>query len=485
MSFLDKLPFFRPRVRPVGSNLERGMDNHSAVRRRRERWFRWFMVTLVVVAAIVVFPRAQVYEYTVEVDDIWRQDNLHAPFRYAIRKSADELQAERARVRRETPPIFREETDAGEHLLARGDTLLQALGSLADVHARIRDTTSPSVADSAAHRDSVAWRAGVDSLRLGLRRSEWNVLLEDGQAERVVRDVVRIIAELQETGILSVAKDSILSDKVTIRTDLTRRQQDVDSQRVWGRNEALREVQSRIQSLYVADPVMQSTALALYAYLMEPNLVYDGRASETRWQEHENLIVPSADIVRQNEVIVRRGDLVTEDIHRKLTSLEAERMERSGTSIQWQRLLGQIMVVLGTFLIFYLYLFLLRRPIFDDAKLMLLINILLLTIILLYGVALRLALVDMYLVPVAVVSILLTVMFDSRAAMFATLTLALLGGLLLGFDFGFTFATIFAGSLGIFSVRDIRNRSQFFLSAGLVFLGYITVLTAGLMLAGT
>ncbi len=442
------------------------------------------MVVVVVVAAIAVFPRAQVYQYTVEVDDIWRQENLHAPFRYAIRKSADELQQERERVRRETPPVFREVTDAGDRLREKARALTGALSELAEVYRSFRANQAPGQ-DSLGRQDSLAWRAGVDSFRLGFRTAEWNVLLGEGQADRIVRDVMRIIAELQETGILSVAKDSILSENATIRTDLTRRQRDVEARLVWGQDEAFREVQSRVQSLYVADPVMQSTALSVYAYLMEPNLVYDGRASETRWQEQENLIVPSADIVRQNEVIVRRGDLVTDDIHRKLTSLEAERMERSGTSIQWQRLLGQIMVVLGTFLIFYLYLYLLRRPIFEDVKLMLLINILLLTVILFYGVALRMALVDMYLVPVAVVSILLTVMFDSRAAMFATLTLALLGGLLLGFDFGFTFASIFAGTLGIFSVRDIRNRSQFFLSAGLVFIGYLTVLTAGLLLAGT
>jgi len=442
------------------------------------------MVAVVVASAIAVFPRVQVYQYTVEVDDIWRQENLHAPFRYAIRKSPDELRRERERVRRETPPIFREVTDASGKLREKREALTEALRGLAPVHRRRKEIPG-AASDSIRRRDSLAWRASVDSLRLGLRSSEWDVLLSDGQTERMIRDMSRIIAELQKTGILSVAKDSILSENVTVRTDLTRRQRDVEVRLVWGRDEALREVQSRVQSLYVADPVMQSTAMSLYAFLMEPNLVYDRRASETRWQEQENLIVPSADIVRQNEVIVRRGDLVTEEIHRKLTSLEAERMERSGTSIQWQRLLGQIMVVVGTFLIFYLYLYLLRRPIFMDAKLMLLINLLLMSVILLFGVALRLALVDMYLVPVAVVSILLTVMFDSRAALFATLTLALLGGLLLGFDFGFTFATIFAGTLGIFSVRDIRNRSQFFLSAGLVFIGYLTVLTAGLLLAGT
>ena len=84
----------------------------------------------------------------------------------------------------------------------------------------------------------------------------------------------------------------------------------------------------------------------------------------------------------------------------------------------------------------------------------------------------------MYAVPVAIVSVVLTVVFDSRVGLFGTLTLALIGGLLLGYDFEFTFATLFGGTLGVFSVRDIKNRGQFFLSAGLVFTGYVVVMGA-------
>ncbi len=50
--------------------------------------------------------------------------------------------------------------------------------------------------------------------------------------------------------------------------------------------------------------------------------------------------------------------------------------------------------------------------------------------------------------------------------------------MILNYDFEFTFATIFATTLGVFSVRDIKNRGQFFVSAALVFLGYLAVLGA-------
>ncbi|RMF54928.1 MAG: HDIG domain-containing protein, partial [Bacteroidetes bacterium] len=97
----------------------------------------------------------------------------------------------------------------------------------------------------------------------------------------------------------------------------------------------------------------------------------------------------------------------------------------------------------------------------------------------------RLPVEVMYAVPVIIVSLVLTILFDSRVSLFATLTLAFLGSLMLRFDFLFTFATVFAGALGIFSVRDIKNRGQFFVSAGLVFLGYVFVLVGDWLITAT
>lgn len=498
MSRFPYISFLKPRSRPVGSNLERG-DQDGRKRNRRHWTVKIGLMVMVVTASMIIFPRAQVYQYTAQVDDIWRQDNLHAPFRFPILKTERTMATERARVRVEIPPIFRDNPDAGQETRARVADLERMLQDLFTAYGAFQ-SNSLRGRDSLATQDSMAFRGVQSNTDISFRPAEWQRLLDsyvssvpglvtrsrtpDGERvdRRLLRDVLRLTTELQSAGILDVVKDSVQSEAITVRSDLTRRQSEVSKRNVWGRNEALREMQTRLQSLYVADSELQSMGLSIYNQIVQPTLLYDERATLERWSEQENLIIPNQDIVRQNEVIVRRGDIITEDVQRKLLSLEVELRERSGAQLQWRRLGGQFIMTIGTFLILFLYLYFLRRPIFDDNRLMLLITLLMTGVIALYGVALRLALVDMYIVPVAVVSILLTVMFDSRVALFGTFTLALLGGHLLNSDFSFAFATIFAGTLGIFSVRDIRNRSQFFLSAGLVFLGYLAVLSAGLLL---
>jgi putative nucleotidyltransferase with HDIG domain len=72
---------------------------------------------------------------------------------------------------------------------------------------------------------------------------------------------------------------------------------------------------------------------------------------------------------------------------------------------------------------------------------------------------------------------LLAVVFDSRLAVVSAVSIALLGGCILDFDFEFVALTVFAGTLAAFSVRGIRTRGQFMVAAGVVLLTYIATLS--------
>ena len=85
--------------------------------------------------------------------------------------------------------------------------------------------------------------------------------------------------------------------------------------------------------------------------------------------------------------------------------------------------------------------------------------------------------INSLIIPIAIAPIILTIIFDSRVGLMATLTLAIITALIHDNNFEYLVATITACSLGIFSVRDIKNRSQFFLSTPfIVFMSYIFVL---------
>jgi cyclic-di-AMP phosphodiesterase PgpH len=283
-------------------------------------------------------------------------------------------------------------------------------------------------------------------------------------------------------GVIDIPKDSVYSSRITKRDIQARNQSPELLASLTSVNTAFSFAQLRFDGNYPDNPDWSAIAMAMFSQTFRPSHLYDRSATEDLWASLEGALSPTKNVVRANEIIARKGDIVTEESLQRLMSLEVEQNRRSSTSISWPRFSGQLILTISTYLIFFLFLFLLRKPIFSDNKMMILIAILFLAIMGFYAVALRYALLDMYVVPVAIVAILLTVIFDSRVGIFATLTLALMGSHLLDYDFAFMYATFFACTVGIYSVRDIRNRGQFFLSAGLVFLGYLSILSATFLL---
>ena len=68
------------------------------------------------------------------------------------------------------------------------------------------------------------------------------------------------------------------------------------------------------------------------------------------------------------------------------------------------------------------------------------------------------------LILVPVVSMLLTIFFDSRIGFYSTVVMALIVGGLRGNDYALTVMNLFAGALAAYTVRDIKNRNQIFRS---------------------
>ncbi len=467
------------------------------VARRRRTLAKVAIIVTVLLVSILAFVQDRVFLFTVQVNDVWRQDNLAAPYEFAVRKPRDVVEAERRRVREETPAVFRRIDDAAGRTRARQDSLLASVRLALSYRSEFVDHRTRGRLDE-ARADSIRFDSVRSSIRLPLLSRQWNILFTSFR-ERTVRGgpagptlegslfaaALETALSLERLGVMDLSPDSLYSLRLTIRNDITRQEERVDRSAVRGLDEAMRDGRLELERRFEGWSDTTAIAAVALSMILEPSLRYDAEATREAWRIGEDAISETAGIVRQNETIVRRGDVITEEIRQRLISLEQQEVNRRGSRLGWGAILGQVILALAVYLIFYLYLYLLRRPIFDDNRMVLLLGIMFTGVVALFAVALRLAVLDMLVVPVAIVAILLTVIFDSRVAIFALLTVTLLGSLYLNLDFRFALATLFAGSLGVFSVKDIRNRSQFFISAGLVYLGYATVLFGAFLLQGS
>lgn len=498
MGLLDKLGLAPKRARPVGQKLEKGRLADPNASRRNNLVKAAILLTLLILT-FAAFPREDAYHFLVQAGDEWRDETLVAPFDFTIYKDQADVNAERQQVRFETEPIFRPHENALSDMAANRDTVVQQLERILDAYVSYRYNLQMG-RPAEATRDSVNYHELRRISWLKATPEQWQLLTDTyaasqlGEEQQPVNGVAyeSLVAEAWEFGVqlvnhgvMDVPLDSVRAENVIISYPEENTEELVDKDSLFGLNEAYDAANRHFRDVYAGQPAVASLTYSIFRAIFVPTFVYQREYTWEKIQRRERTIWLTEGGVQEGETIVRRGETVTPETQRKLASLERAARERGGNVMIWRTVLGQFLLAIATYVLFFLYLFLLRRQIFTDNRQILLVSLLFAGIIGLYAIALRLPSVAMFVVPVAIASVLLTVVFDSRVGILGTLTLALLGGIYLRYDFEFTFATIFAGTLGVFSVRDIKNRGQFFLSAGLVFAGYLVVLIASWLVYDT
>ncbi len=509
---------FRSVRRPHDADysLKKGME---ASREGRNRNAAGKVCILLAICTITVlaFQRGQHYASTVEVGDSWQRETLVAPFDFPVYKSDDSLQMERNRIRFTTEPIFNKVPNALERMQDNHETVAGQLDNIFNAYKDFRyNVIMGSVAaasnDSAqladfrrnAHEDSLRYVELKRSAHIKLTDAQWQWLgidyvvrspdlpgrsreLPTGRPlyEVILDDVLRISAELNIRGVLSIPHDSVHTSDIRVRDISASTVETFRKFDLFGLNEVFEAVQSDLERTLENELDLGNIPTKFAQAIFYPSLQYDRGATVRQWQNAERRISPTRGRVPAGETIVREGEIVTPVVKQTLLSYEIERHGQVSSPLPWKRTFGRIILAVSTFAIFFLYLFMARRRIFDDNAKLLLMALLCAGIIGLFAVAIRIDADLMFAVPVVMISVVMTVIFDSRVGLFGTLALALIGGMILGYNFGYVFATLFAGTLAVFSVRDIRNRSQVFLSAAFAFMGYFVAMGGAWMFLET
>ena len=479
------------------------------------RWFRFVVLAALVILTALAFYHENVREFAVEEGEMWSGRTIQAPFDFPLRKSDDSLQAERARVRQMVEPIFYRVPDAAGRMQRNHDAVGRELDTVFERYASylmrakrdslaVSDEEGPVRLTPATVQDSLAYLEARQGVTVRFTEDQWRWLgwdyahrlpsMPDVQRgdfattppiyESILEAVYTRSGRLQAS-VLSVPIDSIHTGEISQRDTTDSSFEIVPKSELIGLNMLYERVSDYVEDyLGLESPDRLNVGEQLLAAIFVPGLEYQRASTELLWQEAEAGISEVRGMVSQGEEIVRRGEQVSAETRQKLQSLATTRLElqQIGDSrvlisqlISW-RTLGKILITLATFMAFCLYLLMARPAVVRDNNLVLLIGLVYAGVILLFYAAVREDPDFMYVVPVVVVSVLFTIVFDSRVGLFGTLALALIGGLILDFDFQYTYATLAAGSCAVYSVRDIRNRGQLFYSAGFALVGYVTVL---------
>lgn len=486
MDFLEKLGLGQKKKEPAPLLGEKKKKEQEAYTLKKNPYVRAAIFIFFIAICVVSLPQNTINTgFNYNTGQPWRNPDLTAPFNFAINKTTDEIESERSAIREQTPPIFRANTNARIRIQSRLDSLYRQIQPVLESYHRWQ--TAKESTTVAPEQDSLRFAQTFNSNNPGLTEVSWNVLLQNyheiqvqGRPSNeyigleVKQQLESIIETLLNQGIVNLNKSNLSSDEIIVRNlrESTEKSQNL------ARVRDLREANEYAQFMLNRNFSEAATRLSmeLYNKVIMPNYLYSADDTQNRIREAISMISEKKGAMAQGQVIIRRGDIVTQERANIIESLAEARAQNASKIERWVRFAGQVVIIVIISFVFFMYIYLYRRSITSDNSMFLLVFLTMGLICMATGIINYLDIADPYVIPIAIAPIILTIVFDSRVGLVATITLASILGLVNGNDFEFIVATFAACSLGVFSVRDIKDRSQFFFTTpGVVLISYVLI----------
>ena len=380
----------------------------------------WINLLLVCVAStlclLLALPRDSKAGYDYEVGKPWNYAPLIADFEFPIYKSAEQLAAERDSALRTFYPYYnRHEAVAQQQV--RNFAADRAAGHFAGV---------PDAYITYAMRTlQGVYAAGVIS-----SESMSRLTASGTCGVRVVNGTNAVTRDLGTIFSPRTAYEHIMDDEHYSRDLLSR--------------------------------------LKLHKYL-EPNLVYDSIKTQQGKAELLSGISGSTGLVLRGERIIDRGERVNLRQKAILDSLRRE-SERRKEDVDNERIIlfGRFGLIAAFMALLVIYLRMFRRDLYQSPHTVYLIFSVVTIFPLLTYLLCTYKFFSVYIIPFAMLPIVLRVFTDTRTAFMSHLTMILLASIPLHMPYQFILSQLLAGLVGIYCIKDLTERSQIFLTSLIV-----------------
>lgn len=406
-----------------------------SITNRHDLVYKYFLILTTIILIVVALPKHAQFNYSYRAGKPWIYESLMAPFDFAINKTEAELNTEKAEVLHSMHPFYK---------FINGIAAQRIDAFRNELRAAVRQQP-PNAKRSAAV--------------LARIQSDLSVKEEQG---------VAILNEIYLKGIIQSNNENIPDDGVItiIRNNIS---EDASINTVYTIKTAVDLINNRLSD----DEESRQLLAPLLENALAHNIIYDDQRTRQWTKQMLENISLTRGMVQNGEVIVLKGQVVDESIQRKIESFQQEMRNQEFTgSAKWMLLLGHFILVSLAMTMLMLFLFLFRKEFYHDNSRIMLLMILMLLVTYLFLWARKVDLIDMYLVPVCILPIIVRAFYDSRTALFTHVVTLLIIGFEAPGGFEFMFTQTVAGMVATFSIFSMNRRSQFFISALLIFASY-------------
>jgi len=415
---------------------------------RREVLYGILLSLAFIIVLEMLFPQA-LPETGVElqVGQVAREE-IVAPFDFRVLKSEDALEQERANAAALVVPVFR--LDQNVQAVSR-----TSLGDFLTRVYEIRGGTEPR-----QQKLDMLGQLGVV-----LSESTREILLSTARAQAVEERAREILFLIYETGVLRERGAPELADDATV-TLLRGDEETIVRKANFLPEGMLVETVQREASRTFGEPEPTIAVKEILAQFLEGNIVFDGDETERRRRvARESIPEFEERDLRQDEIIIARGERVTEDHVTILLSMERKRQEllRESTGIaRFFPQLGRMLQAALLLFVFVLYIAVRKPRLITELRYTVLFSVLVTVVMVAAAIIARVPEASLYLVPIAFLAMLGALLFDFETSVFSTLIVVLIASIYTGFGMPFTFVSVAAAIVAAHSVRRVRHREDFY-----------------------
>lgn len=386
-----------------------------------------FLITTI--SIVYLFPKGGQFKYDFNNGQLWKYDNLYAPFDFAIQKTEEEI------------VIEKKEIDVNSKLYFLHDFEVEKT-----VNKVYKKRISLMKQSDSLNLDQITRLSRVGQTVINIVYNKG--FLEAGSQDRVAN----------KNEIVAVRKGNEVEDFIFKNLLITKNVLEV-----------IRSNFEKEETLYG-----KKIMLDLLSEVIKPNVFFDNDYTVKVIDNEIKNISYTKGRVEAGKLIILKGDFVEGKKLAILNSLKSESESQVWTESHYNWIiLGYTILVALALLMLLLFLKKYRVEIYENNNKVTFIFFNVFAMIFIQTLVIKYNLDYLYVVPLSILPIVLKAFFDARLGLFTHVLTVLLLGYIVPDSFEFIYLHIIAGIVTILSVSELYKRASLFISVAQITLIYM------------
>ena len=404
---------------------------------------------LAVIAITAMLPKQRQFKYELQKGKAWQYEDLYAPFDFVVLKTNAEIKEERDNIYKHARPYF-----------------------------SVTSSVYPEQKIRFEQEFDRRFASAMDIVRNKFPEQQVNADTVKSELQRFALSSLEFVYSKGITNYTDVLeKDNGQGTVVLVENKMSRT---VPSTEVFTVHSAQQYVADQVTIKFSNNQILLTAFDNLNIYdFIKPNIEYDKTLTTKARLALEEQLSESRGMVQAGQLIIAHNELMNDQNLRILRSLRREFQSTGVTSspISWT-LFGQTMLVAILMALLFVFVMLNYPRIFSHFRLLFFVVGLVVVMIGMMCVSIRFQIGHAYLLPFAILPLILRTFYDGHLAIIAHMVTVILCGLLISSGYEFIMLQTVAGMVAIFCLSKIAKRRQLFMAVLMVTTSYIATYTA-------